>query len=62
MVSELSDDYGYDDEMEYEDQDHENYFRVDSRIRVKPEFMTTLELNSTTITQYLKPFKSQLTN
>jgi len=50
-----------DDPMDCEDDDQETYFQVDNRIRVKPEFMTTLELNSTTITQYLKPFKSQLT-
>jgi hypothetical protein len=63
MISEISDDdCQSDDGMIYEDDDQETHFQVDSRIRVKPEFMTTLELNSITITQYLKPFKSQLTN
>jgi hypothetical protein len=63
MISELSsDDCQSDDGMDYEDDDHESEFQVDSRIRVKPEFMTVLELDSITITQYLKPFKSQLTN
>jgi len=60
-ISELSDDDQSDDPMECEEDDHETYFQVDNRIRVKPEFMTTLELNSSTITQYLKPFRSQLT-
>lgn len=63
MISELSsDDCQSDDGMDYEEDDHESKFQVDSRIQVKPEFMTVLELNSITITQYLKPFKSQLTN
>jgi hypothetical protein len=63
MISELSsDDYQSDDGMDCEDDDQETDFQVDSRIRVKPEFMTVLELNSNTITQYLKPFRSQLTN
>jgi len=47
--------------MDCEEDDQETYFQVDNRIRIKPEFMTTLELNSSTIAQFLKPFKSQLT-
>jgi hypothetical protein len=63
MISELSgDDYQPNDSMEYEEDDQETYYQVDSRIRVKPAFMTTLELNSTAIISFLKPFKSQLTN
>ena len=63
MISELSsDDCQSDDGIDYEDDDQVNHLQVDSRIQVKPEFMTVLELNSNTITQYLKPFKSQLTN
>jgi len=63
MISELSDDgFQSDDPMEYEEYAQETYCQIDSRIRVKPEFMTSLELNSTTITTFLKPFKSQLTN
>jgi len=63
MTSELSsDDCQSEDGMDYEDDDQETDFQVDSRIRVKPEFMTVFELNSITITQYLKPFRSQLTN
>jgi hypothetical protein len=63
MISELSgDDYQPDDPIEYEEDDQETYYQADSRIRVKPEFMTTLELNSSAIISFLKPFKSQLTN